>query len=344
MSSNRNESGTHILLVLIVTATMIVFWSFLDVVVLAMSLAVVLMPLHHYCSTYMRRGISAGLVTITVFLIFIASLFFAISILSANSDTLREIINTITLWINNPATSPNVFGIQFDRTQVSGWLEASKTLYTSYLQTTIDSLPPLLFRILAFFLSLHILLLYGEALKDRVMMRVPGSLQGHIQKMCDVTVDTLYAIYIVQVAITAITFVAAIPFFYILGYGHVLFYSFLCAFCELIPVLGSSVVFIFMGTYAFSIGDIRGVLLLFFLGYIGISAFPELFIRPVLMGRRLRLNPLIMLVGFFGGVITMGVVGFVLGPVIIVLFFTGLRIFLAERKSAQQPPECVPPP
>ena len=56
------------------------------------------------------------------------------------------------------------------------------------------------------------------------------------------------------------------------------------------------------------------------------------------MGRRLHLNPLIMLVGFFGGVMTMGVVGFVLGPVIIVLFFTGLRIFLAERKSAQQPP------
>jgi predicted PurR-regulated permease PerM len=344
MSSNRNESGTLILVVLIVTATMIVFWSFLDVVVLAMSLAVVLMPLHHYCKKHMRRGISAALVTITVFLIFIASLFFAISILSANSDTLREIINTITLWINNPATSPNVFGIPFDRTQVSGWLEASKTLYTSYLQTTINSLPPLLFKILVFFLSLHILLLYGEALKERVMMRVPGSLHGHMQKMCDVTVDTLYAIYIVQVAITAITFVAAIPFFYILGYGHVLFYSFLCAFCELIPVLGSAVVFIFMGTYAFSLGDIRGVLLLFFLGYIGISAFPELFIRPVLMGRRLHLNPLIMLVGFFGGVMTMGVVGFVLGPVIIVLFFTGLRIFLAERKSAQHPPECVPPP
>lgn len=344
MSSNRNESGTLILVVLIVTATMIIFWSFLDVVVLALSIAVVLMPLHHYCSTYMRRGISAALVTITVFLIFTASLFFAISILSSNSDTLREIINTITLWINNPATSPNVFGIPFDRTQVSGWLETSKTLYTSYLQTTINSLPPLLFKALVFFLSLDILLLYGEALKERVMMRVPGSLHGHMQKMCDVTVDTLYAIYIVQVAITAITFVAAIPFFYILGYGHVLFYSFLCAFCELIPVLGSAVVFIFIGTYAFSLGDIRGVLLLFFLGYIGISAFPELFLRPVLMGRRLHLNPLIMLVGFFGGVMTMGVVGFVLGPVIIVLFFTGLRIFLAERKSAQQPPERVPPP
>ncbi|GAB6284862.1 MAG: hypothetical protein STSR0009_10620 [Methanoregula sp.] len=232
-----------------------------------------------------------------------------------------------------------MFGIRFERSQVSGWLVTSKAFFAGYWESMIDSLPLILLKLLIFFLSLYILLLHGELLKNRVLSRVPVALQGHVQRMCTVTVDTLYAIYIVQVAITAITFVAAIPVFFILGYGHILFYSFLCAFCELIPVLGSSIVFIFMGTYAFSMGDIRGVLLLFFLGYIGISALPELYLRPVLMGRRIRIHPLIMLVGFFGGVITMGVTGFVLGPVFIVLFFTGLRIVLDERRSAQQPPE-----
>jgi len=344
MSSNWNESAPLILLALVCIATLVVFWSFLDVVVLAMSLAVVLMSLHHYCSTYMRRGLSAALVTTTVFCIFFTSFFFAFSILSANSDTLHEISNTITLWINNPSTNPSVFGIPFERMQVSGWLDASKTFFVGYWESMIDSLPLILFKILIFFLSLYILLLHGELLKERIFSRVPIAMQSHVQKMCDVTVDTLYAIYIVQVAITAITFVAAIPFFLILGYGHILFYSFLCAFCELIPVLGSSVVFIFIGAYALSLGDIRGVLLLFFLGYVGISAIPEIYFRPVLMGRRVRIHPLIMLVGFFGGVITMGLTGFVLGPVLIVLFFTGFRIFLDERRSAQQSPEIQPPP
>ena len=339
MSSNWNESAPLILLALICIATLVVFWSFLDVVVLAMSLAVVLLPLHHYCSKFMRRGLSAALVTVTILCICVAGFFFTVSILSANSDVLSEISTTITHWIDNPATNPDVFGIRFERSQVSGWLVASKAFFAGYWESMIDSLPLILLKLLIFFLSLYILLLHGELLKNRVLSRVPVALQGHVQRMCTVTVDTLYAIYIVQVAITAITFVAAIPVFFILGYGHILFYSFLCAFCELIPVLGSSIVFIFMGTYAFSMGDIRGVLLLFFLGYIGISALPELYLRPVLMGRRIRIHPLIMLVGFFGGVITMGVTGFVLGPVFIVLFFTGLRIVLDERRSVQQPPE-----
>jgi predicted PurR-regulated permease PerM len=154
--------------------------------------------------------------------------------------------------------------------------------------------------------------------------------------MSGVTVDTLYAIYIVHAGIAALTFVIAIPFFYFLGYGNVLFYSFLCAFCELIPVLGSSIVFIFLGTYALSLGDINGVLILFFFGYIGVAALPEIYVRPVLMGRRVKLHPLIMLVGFFGGLLTMGTAGFVLGPVIIVLLFAGYHILIEERKESEK--------
>jgi predicted PurR-regulated permease PerM len=157
--------------------------------------------------------------------------------------------------------------------------------------------------------------------------------------MADDIVDTLYAIYVVLVAIAALTFVIAIPVFWVLGYGHILFYSFLCAICELIPVLGSSVVFIFLGTYALSIGDITGVLILFFFGYICVAALPEIFVRPVLMGRRLKLHPLLMLIGFIGGIIALGMVGFVIGPVIIVLLMDIYRLLFEEKKEPENPAE-----
>jgi len=148
-----------------------------------------------------------------------------------------------------------------------------------------------------------------------------------------VTVDTLYAIYIVQIAIAALTFFMAIPVFYLLGYGNVIFYSFLAAFCELIPILGSSVVFLLMGTYAFALGDTRGVLILFFLGYLVVSCVPEFYIRPVLVGRRVKIHPVIMFIGIVGGTLTMGLAGFVLGPVIIVLLITSFRIYVQEKKE-----------
>ena len=155
--------------------------------------------------------------------------------------------------------------------------------------------------------------------------------------MSNVTVDTLYAIYVVHLGMAILTFIIAIPFFWFLGYGHVLFFSFLCAFCELIPVLGSSIMFIFLGTYTLAIGDIDGVLILFFIGYLGVSSRLRKFsFVQYSCGHRVKLHPLIMIVGFFGGIITMGTAGFVLGPVIIVLLFTGYRILIEDKKASER--------
>jgi predicted PurR-regulated permease PerM len=155
-----------------------------------------------------------------------------------------------------------------------------------------------------------------------------------VQKLSAVTVDTLYAIYIVQIAIAVLTFFISLPVFYLLGYGNIVFYSFLAALCELVPVMGASVAFLLVGTYALAVGDFRGVLILFFLGYIGVSCLPEIFIRPVLVGRRVRINPVIMFIGIIGGLLTMKLAGFVLGPVIVVLLITSYRMYIKDRKNS----------
>ena len=61
------------------------------------------------------------------------------------------------------------------------------------------------------------------------------------------------------------------------------------------------------------------------------------------MGRRVKLHPLIMIVGFFGGIITMGTAGFVLGPVIIVLLFTGYRILIEDKKASERQEQLQQP-
>jgi predicted PurR-regulated permease PerM len=334
MGQLRADLVPFVIMTAILAATLIIFWKLLDVVVLAISIAVVLFPLHIYFRKWINRYLSAALITVFIFVALVATAIFCISVLSENSGTLQEIVGTIERWVENPATDPRVFGLPVERVQVLTWLEQAKSIFFRYWTIIFSDITTIGLKVIVFFASLYVLLLHGESLKKRIMAGVPEFIQQRVQKMSDGIVDTLYAIYVVHIGIAALTFVIALPFFWFLGYGHVLFYSFLCAFCELVPVLGSSIVFIFMGTYALSIGDINGVLILFFLGYIGVSALPEIYVRPVLMGRRVRLHPLLMLIGFFGGLITMGLAGFVLGPVFIVLLFNGYKILIEERKDA----------
>jgi predicted PurR-regulated permease PerM len=42
-----------------------------------------------------------------------------------------------------------------------------------------------------------------------------------------------------------------------------------------------------------------------------------------------------MLIGFFGGIITLGVAGFVIGPVFIVLLFHGYQRLIEEKKGSE---------
>ena len=60
---------------------------------------------------------------------------------------------------------------------------------------------------------------------------------------------------------------------------------------------------------------------------------PEVYVRPVLVGRRVKIHPVIMFIGIVGGLLTMGLAGFVLGPLIIVLLITSYRMYTEEKKE-----------
>lgn len=329
----RNDQFPFILMVILTVAAIVLFWSIMDMVLLGASLAIVLLPLHQKVSQHTRPTISAALVTAGIFCAFGAVLWFTLSIFSANAPTLTSMFTGISSWISNPDTHLAAFGIPLNKASLISLLNTGNLLFVGYEETLIDNLTLILFKAFIFFFTLFVLLLHSEELKRRITEHMPESLNSFISRLSDVTVDTLYTIYVVQVAIAVLTFFIAIPVFYLLGYGNVLFYSFFAAFCELVPILGSSVAFLLIGTYALAIDDIYGVMILFFLGYIVVSCMPEIFIRPVLVGRRVKINPVIMFIGIIGGIITMGLAGFVLGPVIVVLLITSYRMYIQDRKD-----------
>jgi predicted PurR-regulated permease PerM len=321
---------------IITVVAFIVFWSVMDMVLLGASLAIVLMPLHHRLSARVKPHFSAAIITGGVLVASAGAGYITLTILMANAASLKSMFSIIGTWLNDPATNPITYGVPLSKTTLSSMLLKGNDIFVDYQKTLIANLSLILFKIFVFFFSLSALIFHGDWLKDRFMSHVPPVICAWVTRLSAVTVDTLYAIYVVQVAIAVLTFFIAVPVFYLLGYGNVLFYSFLAAFCELIPVLGSSATFILIGTYALALGDTRGVFILFFFGYLIVSCVPEIWIRPVLVGRRVKINPVIMFIGIIGGILTMGLAGFVLGPVIIVLLITSFRMYASDWKERKK--------
>jgi len=332
----RIDLLTFLLVLGIVIAAIIAFWPLLDVVILSMSLAVVILPVHRYLSRYMNDALSAGLSTLFVFLVIVAAVMFTAAVLIQNADYITEIVNTVLNWIREPPLeeTPNVLPIPSE--EIADGLNHQIERFIIYLEVLAAQVPFIVVKMIVFFLSLFMFIYRGTAIVNEIVSVLPQKLAGAVTTMSKVTVDTLYSIYIVHVATSGITFLLALPFFYFLGYDHILFYSVIAAIFQLIPILGPSLLMIFLGIFALSTGDIRGALLIALIGYPVVCAFPDIYMRPLLMGKHTSIHPVIMWIGFFGGLAVMGIIGFILGPLFLTLIVAGYSILIAELRSVKE--------
>jgi predicted PurR-regulated permease PerM len=337
------SSFLYILAGVIALAGLALLWPVASMIIVGASVAVVLLPMHHNLSLRTRAWLSAALITVMVFFAVLATVSVTLFIFSRNTLALTQMMDTIGSWLTNPTTNPlavidqrfSPSAASYIHVQFVYWLGVARAFFVNFEHTLLSNGALITTQLVIFFISVFVLLLYGEQLKERVFGSIPFlSLRKHDARLSSVTVDTLHVIYVAQFAIAVLTFFISIPVFYLLGYGHILLYSFLAAFCELIPVFGSTVAFILIGAYALALGDIQGVIVLFVLGYVGVAALPEIFIRPVLMGRRAHVHPAVMFVGFIGGIITLGFAGFILGPVVLVLLIVCYRIYCEEKQAS----------
>ncbi len=207
MGQLRTDLLPFVLITGILIAALIIFWNLLDVVVLAISIAVVLYPLQIYCMNSLNRYVSATLITLLVFVVIVATVLFCISVISQNIGTLLELVGTIERWILNPSTDPGIFGFNVERGQVSTWFTWSKSLFFHYWQMIFSDPTAIAVDSIIFFASLYVLLVHGEQFRVRIMAKIPEKVRGHAQKMTDDIVDILYAIYVVLIGIAALTFV-----------------------------------------------------------------------------------------------------------------------------------------
>jgi predicted PurR-regulated permease PerM len=188
-------------------------------------------------------------------------------------------------------------------------------------------------RVSLFFVSLALSLWKGDVVIRASLPRIPQAWMAVYPNLAAVSVDTLYAVIVVHLLIVALTLGISIPFYWILGYGHILYLSLVTAFCELVPVLGASIPMVVLLFYALAIGDLRGFLLVFFIGYLVVALLPEVTLRPILMGRRTLLSPVLMFASFIGGILLLGISGFLLGPLLVALAVSWYR-FRKEGKDS----------
>lgn len=131
-------------------------------------------------------------------------------------------------------------------------------------------------------------------------------------------INDIFSYLKVQLLILTNTTILTGITFTILGYPYVILLAFLNGILDLIPVIGPGAILWPLIIYNLFMGNIRNAVILFILYVILISARP--FLESKILGANIGVHPLILLLGIYIGLITMGLQGIILAPLSIITF------------------------
>jgi predicted PurR-regulated permease PerM len=142
--------------------------------------------------------------------------------------------------------------------------------------------------------------------------------------------DTLFALYVLQAATSLGTFLIAVPVFVLLGYSFPITLAFLSAILQFLPIVGPSLVILGLAIWHVVFGDPTAALLVILVGGLLIAWLPDLLIRPRLASETADLPGSLYFVGFTGGLLTLGPIGIIAGPLAIALVIEMASLLSAE--------------
>lgn len=313
-----------ILIISIFIITIIAFWSLLTVFVWAVAIASALLPIHQRLCRTVKPSVSATFITVWVLLLILLVMALAASVLMNNQTYISDMALRMITGLKN--TQLSRFLPTFSDAQLSHFNDTLTDLMIKAILSLTGNIMQLLLSIIIFFLSLSMMLYYGEHIWKTMTCNLSPKLSVAVNRLSEISANTIYALIIVQISAAVIAFGLAIPFFYFLGVGNILLFSAAIGFAMLIPLIGAQLMILILALYFLAIGDVNSALIMLFVGYPLLSGWIDFYYRPMMMGKRVAIHPVLMMIGIFAGVPFMGVVGFIVGPVLVALTVTGYKI------------------
>jgi predicted PurR-regulated permease PerM len=318
-----------VLILAIFIVAIIAFWPLMTVFIWAIAIAVALLPIHKRLRRIVKPSVSATFITLFVLLLILLVMSLAASLLVNNQKHIMDMALSMVTGLQNTRFSG--FLPSFTEAQLNNFDQTLNELIVKTILSLTGNVMQTLLSIIIFFLSLSMLLYYGDTIWNTATGTLSTKLLDGISRLSQITENTIYSLIIVQISAAVLAFALAVPFFYFLGNGDVILFSALIGFAMLVPLIGAQVMILVLALYFFSLGDIRSVLVMLFVGYPLLSGWIDFYYRPKMMEKRVAIHPVIMMIGIFAGVPFMGIVGFILGPVLIALVVTGYEILAGQE-------------
>jgi len=243
-----------------------------------------------------------------------------------------EIIATVTDFLEKRNITLPLIDFNNLEEQFLSFIRSSSAKFFSIGKTIVTKTGSFIISLMFIVFSLYFCFLDGAYLLSLIKKAIPLD-PGHMDvltgKFSDIT-KNLFSGYILVALYQGI---AAFIIMKIFGVEGSLLLSVLLMFASFIPMFGAALVWAPVGIIlCLSQSIIKGILFLIISG-ICIS-FLDNFLRPLFLKDRINVHPLVIFFSILGGISFFGINGLILGPLIVILFFTVLDLMVVTKENS----------
>jgi len=321
------------LLIFLLTLAMVLLSSVLATVFFAITVAYVLYPLSEWL---VDRGLSKRLAAaVSTAIAFAAGSLVLVPLAAVLYLRRRDLF---AFFQRLPAEIPLTVAEFSYTVDVQAALVAARNATTAVAVGFASETPILALKAVLFTILVYALLWRPSAPSKVVYRTVPQPYHDVVTRFHGRLRSTLYAIYVLQAATAFGTFLVAWGLFALLGYNGAFALAVVAGILQFVPVVGPSVVILALAASKAIAGDVVGALVVTVLGLTLVGFLPDAVIRPRLARYTTGMPASLYFVGFTGGVLSLGIIGFIAGPVIIALLVEAVNLLAAENGSAETEP------
>lgn len=331
MTASRTSVLAGVFVLLLALATLLLGAVFATAF-FAVTVAYILVPLHRRVKRiglppWWASATTATVASLAALIPVSIGLFVASNRISTLMDAIEELPETLSISLAGFTYVVDV-GIA---------IEAVISTLATFAVDAAAALPELALKLTLFGMILFALLLAHEDAERALLATIPASYHDVAHALGERATETLYAIYVLQ-AVTALgTAIIALPVFLVLGIPYPVTLAATAGILQFVPIVGPSLVVGGIALYQVSIGDTSGAITVFLVAGVLVAWLPDVLIRPRLSRQTADLPGSLYFVGFTGGLLTVGPVGIIAGPLVVALVIETAELLADEHRGRQRP-------
>lgn len=216
--------------------------------------------------------------------------------------------------------------------QVTYQIESSIEKVTTYISenanTIIFSIPKRLLELLIMLFSIFFFLRDGPEMLAGIRKHTPLKTvheEKILSQLKEVTRSVIYGVFVIAI----IEGVIAALTFWFAGLSSPILWAFIVAILAFIPFIGPTIVWVPAAIIQLFFSEPWAAFIIVIGGAV-ISSI-DFFIKPRTIGKRAKVHPIVIFIGLLGGLAFFGLVGIILGPLILALLISFLKMYKEEK-------------